>query len=193
MNVLIFSLLVAGAAAQYFEYPGYHHAGYPFVAPVAPFVHPTGYPFVNKEAIKTEWDEKDGSPKKSDFLKEIEKKEAEKKDWEKKAFVASPYSAYPAVYHPYAAAYPTYYPTVELKNFDEKKKEGARRRRDVAAFPTPLHRDFAYASTDLNQDGQPDSKQYYPTHPYTYSAYPYQYGAYPYSAYNSYYTPKYFY
>ena len=38
--------------------------------------------------------------------------------------------------------------------------------------------DYAYSSVDLNQDGQPDNKQF--AYPYAYGAYPYQYGAYPY-------------
>jgi hypothetical protein len=208
MNVLVFALLIAGAAAQW-AYPGHYNYGvYPYAAHtgyVTPYAAHTGYvapyAYVNKEAIKTEWDDKDGSPKTPVAVKEWEKKaeeykkdwekkvEFEKKAWEKSAFVGTPYTGYPAVYHPFAStwAYPGAY---EVKNF-EKKEETKRTRRGLAdaAFPTPLHRDFAYSSTDLNQDGQPDSKQFYPT-PYAYGAYPYSYGAYPY---NSYYTPKYFY
>ena len=90
-----------------------------------------------------------------------------------KAVIAAPAPVAPLAYsiaHPYAyGAYPYH--------FGAAGHLALRKKRQVHN-PAEFVNDYHRSSVDLNQDGQPDNRQF--AYPYAYGAYPYQYGAYPY-------------
>lgn len=153
----VLALLVAGASAQFWPYSAYPYvAGHHYVTPYAT------HGFIPQEAIKKEWDQKDGSLK---AIKIDEKKLAE---------------YYPFYYRSTPYYYPYAYPAVE-------KKEESRIKRDDK-FASSHERDFAYSSVDKNQDGFPDNKfksYVIPVNhqPVAYSYTPYAYTPYAYSHY----------